>query len=180
MDLSVNLFTRRLLAIETFNNFRSKALWSFLFARLFSRPAGLSDFAQTLPELNPNRKYVGTQNIPLEQITGSVGRPNDFDCHFRPLKAHLRDRWVANYLHMQAGHTEPILVYKVGSQYFVEDGHHRVSVAHSTGMAYIQAEVWEYKPRLSPVPALPSWQPAARIVCPTASACSCKLSAQKA
>jgi ParB-like chromosome segregation protein Spo0J len=35
-------------------------------------------------------------------------------------------------------------VHKVGDHYYVEDGHHRVSIAQALGMAYIQAKVWEY------------------------------------
>jgi hypothetical protein len=35
-------------------------------------------------------------------------------------------------------------VHKVGDHYYVEDGHHRVSVARALGIAFIQAKVWEY------------------------------------
>ncbi len=37
----------------------------------------------------------------------------------------------------------PISVYRLGGQHFVRDGHHRVSVARSLGMAAIDAEVTE-------------------------------------
>jgi len=181
MNLSISLLAQRLQAIELFDSFRTRARLGLLLAALFSRPAGLSDFNQVFPGLEPNRKYTGIHNIPLEQVTGSVGRPADFDCSFRPLKAHLRERWVANYLHMQAGHLEPIRVYKAGSEYFVEDGHHRVSVARTTGMAFIQAEVWEYQPKLQLSPVLPSRQvPAMNTCSATAMTCSCELSSQNA
>ena len=35
-------------------------------------------------------------------------------------------------------------VLSVTEKYYVEDGHHRVSVAQSIGMLFIQAKVWEY------------------------------------
>jgi ParB-like chromosome segregation protein Spo0J len=35
----------------------------------------------------------------------------------------------------------PISVYRLGERHFVRDGHHRVSVARSLGMAAIDAEV---------------------------------------
>jgi len=37
-----------------------------------------------------------------------------------------------------------IVVHKIGEQYYVEDGHHRVSVARSVGMVFIEAKIWEY------------------------------------
>jgi hypothetical protein len=180
MNLSIPLNSQRLLAIERFYNFRSKAVLGALLARLLSRPAALSSFAEILSGLKPNQRYAGIQNIPVDQITGSVGRPHDFDRSFRPLKTHLRDRWVANYLNMQAGHLEPIQVFKVGNQYFVEDGHHRVSVARATGMAYLQAEVWEYKAKVATAPAMPVRQPALRKVYAPSPACSCQFSSEKA
>ena len=39
----------------------------------------------------------------------------------------------------------PISVYRVGDRHFVDDGHHRVSVARSLGMAAIDAEVTEIR-----------------------------------
>jgi hypothetical protein len=36
-----------------------------------------------------------------------------------------------------------IKVYQVGNLYFVEDGHHRVSVARQLGLKLIEAEIWE-------------------------------------
>jgi hypothetical protein len=37
-----------------------------------------------------------------------------------------------------------VSLYKVGSFYFVLDGHHRVSVAHYHGIEWIDAEVTEF------------------------------------
>ncbi|RPJ23448.1 MAG: hypothetical protein EHM33_20885, partial [Chloroflexi bacterium] len=55
-----------------------------------------------------------------------------------------RDRWVNVYLTLENSGWAPILVHKVGDQYYVEDGHHRVSVARSLEMTFIQAKIWEY------------------------------------
>ncbi len=155
MNLRVTLTTRRQFAIEIFNHLRRQALLRRLASALLGR-ASLDDFSALQPSLNPNRRYAGIQDISLAQITGSVGRAKDFDRSFRPLKKHLFERWVANYIFMQSGNWPLIRLYKVGSQYFVEDGHHRVSVARSSGMAYLQAEVWEYErakaPAASPAP----------------------------
>ena len=48
------------------------------------------------------------------------------------------------YLSLEGRIWDPIVVHKVGEQYYVEDGHHRVSVARSLGRTFIEAKVWEY------------------------------------
>ena len=72
-------------------------------------------------------------------MLGEYGRGRDFDRRFRPLKKHLCDRWAGAYLRSNVDSWPPISVNKVGGTYFVEDGHHRVSVANFLGMAYILA-----------------------------------------
>jgi hypothetical protein len=147
MLINAAFSTARSLAIEEFQHERERAQRNSLHARLLARPDHLDSFAARLPSLQPARRYLGMQEIPVAQITGSVDRSQDFDSSFRPLKNHLRDRWVDIYLLAQTGGWPTIRVYKAGDQYFVEDGHHRVSVARALGMLSIQAEVWEYAPR---------------------------------
>ena len=79
---------------------------------------------------------------------GSLNRNKDFDAEFRPLRDHLRERWVDAYLQKDVNSWPPIRLHQIDDAYFVEDGHHRISVARCTGMHFIQAEVWQYeKPR---------------------------------
>ena len=40
------------------------------------------------------RCYAGLHTVPIEQIRGSEGRSNDFDCDFHPLQDHSRSRWL--------------------------------------------------------------------------------------
>ena len=145
MTFNASFSTPRSAAVVEFWRAREQARMSFLRARLFVRPARLDSFDAVLPLLLPGRRYLGNQEVSLAQVTGSVGRCADFDRNFHPLKSHLRDRWVRVYLLSQQAGWAPVRVYKVGEHYFVEDGHHRVSVAHSLGMRSIQAEVWEYQ-----------------------------------
>jgi hypothetical protein len=87
---------------------------------------------------------MGVRDIPVPEIIGTLYRHGDFDHQFRPLKKNLRDRWVNIYLLHEKEGWPPILVHKVGENYYIEDGHHRVSVARILGMAFIEAKVWEY------------------------------------
>jgi hypothetical protein len=143
-----------MIAIEEFQKQLEKAQQGFLFQRLFARHAELESFSKRMPELDPARHYRGMMEIPVGRIIGSVDRGSDFDRDFRPLAPHLRDRWINIYLLAEEAGWPAIRVLKAGEQYYVEDGHNRVSVARRIHMQAIQAEVWEYgfKPQPKPVP----------------------------
>ncbi|HLO17685.1 MAG TPA: ParB N-terminal domain-containing protein [Anaerolineales bacterium] len=127
-----------------FSTLRMNALRDSLWAKLTGRNTKLAIFPEKDPQRSPNRRCIGIRDIELEQIIGTLGRQSDFDHKFRPLKSHLRERWVNIHLTQESVGWSPIVVHKVGDRYYVEDGHHRVSVARSLGMAFIQAKVWEY------------------------------------
>jgi len=89
-------------------------------------------------------KQPVVQQVPLDQIVGSAGRYKDFDLEFYPLHRGTRDRWIkVASAQSQGAHLPPVLLYKVGTKYFVEDGNHRVSVARMTGQKTILAQVIE-------------------------------------
>jgi hypothetical protein len=129
---------------DKFFTLRSRAIRNLLWAKLTGRNTRLVIFPEQAPKKSPNRKLIGAQDIPIDQIIGTLNRQNDFDDKFRPLNAHLRERWVNVYLTLEKDGWPPIVVHKVGNCYYVEDGHHRVSVARSLGSKFIQAKVWEY------------------------------------
>jgi hypothetical protein len=130
-------------AINAFDTLRFRALRDLVWAKLFRGQTQLASFSEA-PRSSVNRKFVGTQEIPVDKIIGTIGRENDFDNKFRPLGNHLRDRWVDTLLSFSTEAWPPILVHKIGEQYYVENGHHRTSVTRALGFAFIQAEVWEY------------------------------------
>ena len=99
---------------------------------------------------------LGVQTIPLDTIVGTVGRRRrDFDRAFRPSTRRLRDRWrrVAA-LRGRGVELSPIEVYRVGALHFVEDGHHRVSVARAMGDPTIDAHVREIHTAMPAMPDL--------------------------
>jgi hypothetical protein len=88
--------------------------------------------------------YLGQQTIPLDAIVGSVDRARDFDRRFRPTSNRARGRWERiDVAHRKGEAMPPIEAYRVGDLYFVKDGHHRVSVAHSLGLDVIEGYVTE-------------------------------------
>jgi hypothetical protein len=85
-------------------------------------------------------------------IAGSVDRADEFDRNFRPLSDALRHRWVQVRELQEMVGWEPIDVYQVGDLYFVQDGHHRVSVARQLGLHSIEAHVREFPLRAALAP----------------------------
>src|ERR1700716_2549162 len=94
------------------------------------------------------QSYRGLKDVPIAQIRGSVGRPNDFDASFLPVRPQMRQRWAQLDAAMRRGEAvPPIEVYHLGDVYFVKDGHHRVSVARHLGWKTIPARVIEVRTR---------------------------------
>src|SRR5215207_4230191 len=127
-----------------FSTLRTNAVRYSLWAKMIGRQRKLEIFPEQAPEKSPNRTFIGEVEIPIQAITGTMSRQSDFDHQFRPLKRYLRDRWVNAYLAMESEGWSPILVHKVGGKYYVEDGHHRISVARELGLTSIPATVWDY------------------------------------
>ena len=90
------------------------------------------------------RRALGMKDVPLDQIVGSAGRVRDFDLTFLPRRRERDGRWVnvarARY---QGSDLSPVVLYKVGEGYLVEDGNHRISVARTRGEETIRAIVIE-------------------------------------
>jgi len=85
---------------------------------------------------------LGLQTIALESIVGTVDRSGEFDRLFRPRSRRLQSRWQRIAAARRRGETmPPIDVYRIGELHFVQDGHHRVSVARAHGDTTIDAHV---------------------------------------
>ena len=127
-----------------FSSLRMRALRDLFVAKLTGRNSKLMKFHEQVQPAGHNRKLLGVQDVRVDQIIGTLNRETDFDDQFRPLGKHLLERWVNTFISLQRDEWSPIVVHKLGEQFFVEDGHHRVSVARSVGMLFITANVWEY------------------------------------
>jgi hypothetical protein len=89
-----------------------------------------------------SERQLGLQTIPVDTIIGTVDSRRDFDRRFRPTTARVRHRWERLALAQRRGEPiPPIEVYRVGNLHFVNDGHHRVSIAAATGQREIDAYV---------------------------------------
>ncbi len=130
---------------------RRKAFAAGLWARIRRRCASLCAFDVVRTELGAkNRRYVGARTVELRRVVGSVGRWKEFDSGFMPRRA-SEQRWKRVDLAFREGlDLPPVVLYKIGDEYFVHDGNHRVSVARFEGVEMIDAEVTEFFPARRP------------------------------
>lgn len=109
----------------------------------------LDDVTEALGQTG--KQKLGLRSIPLDSIVGTVDRGHGFDGEFRPTTKRVRRRWERIAGATRRGESfPPIDVYRVGTVHFVEDGHHRVSVARQLGHEVIEARVTEIKTRIPP------------------------------
>jgi hypothetical protein len=144
MNIDFLLTIRRRFIAYKFYLLRNRALNDGFRAIRIGSKSTLEVFPGTARRLSPSLKLIGAGNIRVAEIIGTFERNTDFDNQFRPVQRHALDRWVNAYIQHTQNGWSPILVHKVGDQYFVENGHYRVSVARAIGMEFIEAEVWEY------------------------------------
>jgi len=140
-----------------FNKARFKALVHDILAGIRNRPNELLSFDAVKRSLKIfGQNYLGIQTVPLADIVGSATlRYHDFDRAFMPSQDFTESRWRrVDEAYYQAKNLPPVQLYKIGTAYFVRDGHHRVSVAREKGQEYIDAEVIEVKTRVPLTPDL--------------------------
>ena len=130
---------------EDFSRAHRHALFQKLFSTFRWSNPDLLSFYEVTKLIKPEAEaYRGMQTIPVNKIIGSENRYHDFSSAFYPKRVHLQQRWKSvDAARIDDVILPPISVYKLGDVYFVRDGNHRVSVARSQGVAYIDAEVVE-------------------------------------
>ncbi|MBF0574139.1 MAG: Lrp/AsnC ligand binding domain-containing protein [Desulfamplus sp.] len=89
----------------------------------------------------------GVQTVKLSQITGSVGRYQDFDDQFRFKSQAPSERFTAILEAMRCGTSfPPVKLYQIKDEYYVLDGNHRVAAAKKLNHDEILATIIEFIP----------------------------------
>lgn len=111
-------------------------------------PTRLRSFADDLAEAGAVTPVpLGMREVPIDRIVGSVGRARDLGPDFVPLNAQRRhdDRYKRVAEAMARGRPlPPLQLHKLGYNYYVLDGHHRVAAARALGVRDLEAEVTEF------------------------------------
>lgn len=126
---------------------RNRGQWGQLWSALTGRQRHLLALAEVeTGRTGPAYGCAGIRTVPISQIQGSRGRSRDFDRDFNPIQDHTKIRWLNVAEARRRGKTLPaVQLIQVGDVYFVQDGHHRISVARALGQQHIEAEVTVWK-----------------------------------
>lgn len=90
---------------------------------------------------------LGVIQVPIDEIVGSVGRARYFPRGLRPGRGLTPSRVRRLIAALDHGEVlPPVLLYRIGHEYFVADGHHRIAAARLFGQQYVDAEVVAYLP----------------------------------
>jgi len=94
-------------------------------------------------------KNRGVQTVNLDQITGSVGRYQDFDDQFRFRHNKTSERFTSVLEAMRFGKVlPPVKLYQIKDEYYVMDGNHRVAAAKQLKHDEILATILEFIPSI--------------------------------
>jgi hypothetical protein len=133
-------------AVRLFERVRQQTMRSWWGQWRGQRHQPLKQLQQaTAQPANHHRYSAGAKVVAVQAIHGSVNRVHDFDGDFRPLHDATENRWVRVATAMMHGVVlPPVELIQVGDSYYVQDGHHRISVARALGFGYVDAivEVW--------------------------------------
>lgn len=145
-------------AAADFKRARDKATFERLMARITGRSTELLSYEDVRQKVRASGIVSHSLvEVPLDAIIGSVNRYNDFSRSFLPRQDSDKERWTKIYkATSDLSGLPPVDLYRIGDAYFVQDGHHRVSVARQMGSDSIQAYVTEIQ---SKVPIDPLIQP---------------------
>lgn len=138
---------------NTFEALQRRAWWLTLWRQLTGRPAGLC----TLQAASAKYSALGSgprtlREVPVARITGTVGQAQAYTPEFLPRRLSDALRWARMRRLLDAPEGwPPIELIELGGHYFVEDGHHRVSVARYLGFKQLEA----YVTPLHPVSSMP-------------------------
>ena len=88
----------------------------------------------------------GRSTVEVSRIVGSAGKHDQFDDEFMPLRGASPERWKRiDRAYRSGAELPPVSLYSLDGDYFVQDGHHRVSVARFHGAEWMDAEVTEFR-----------------------------------
>jgi len=96
-------------------------------------------------------KPMGLLEVPVSVIVGSVGRAGELTQDFLP-RRRTRDKNRLDRFHRvemamrEQKDLPPVELYRIGQDYFVLDGHHRVAAARMLGQLFLDAIVTDYLP----------------------------------
>jgi hypothetical protein len=120
------------------NRGKLHSFWTWL----TRRTSQLIDLEDALNGSIEASHYAGIKTVNIDNIRGSQGKTDAFDNNFNPIQETTRSRWLSIAIEKLRGRElPPVELFQLGNDYYVRDGHHRISVSRTLGQQFIEAEV---------------------------------------
>ncbi len=143
----VQHYNRRRELVDMAHQLYERAWWRGRTRRAWARLTGKPTHLPLLRDVRGRFSTITTlekvrRPVRVERILGSDAGMG-FDQDFYPIDRRSRDRWIsiAELMIDDPTSVPPIEVVDVMGDYYVIDGHHRVSVARILGHLYLDADV---------------------------------------
>lgn len=135
-------------ARSAFRRAHARARWRAFSARLLRRCAQLCSLTDALEYGGSGAPTANTRGVPrlmdveVDKIVGSLGRANDYTAEFLPRVDGDEERWARVMVAVDSPEgVPPVDLYELDGEYYVADGHHRVSVLKRLGVRTVEAYV---------------------------------------
>ena len=129
--------------LSMFNQSLHRSWLHSLWAKVTGHCNRLEDLNEELEKSTVESSYfAGTKSVNINRIHGTLGKSDEFDAQFMPTQERSRSRWVDIALQKLRGRDlPPVELIEINGNYYVRDGHHRISVSRAMGQDYIDAEI---------------------------------------
>ncbi len=147
-------------------------MWRGWLERLRNTPSHLSAFDDIYKQgVNLRKSSRQLTDVRLADIIGSVGRASEYTANFLPRHDHDEERWARVRIAVTSDRgVPPLELLEVNGKYYVEDGHHRVSVLKALSANYTEAFVTRVEVMQLTQPVQPT-SPALQAACTVAACC---------
>lgn len=140
MDLGIEEATLRMQTSKAFDRVFNAGKRNRFLAKIFKKEIHLQTLASLPIESHRSSSHIVT--VPIRNIKGSLDRSEDFDTEFHPLNVNSRSRWMSIATAVRKGIPMPAVeLVQVGENYYVRDGHHRISVAKDMEQEAVEAMI---------------------------------------
>lgn len=139
LDAAARSTNADLESMVDFERARRQARWNRLRSLAFGQRWELRE----MPAEDLLLADLGIKNVTLDSIDGSLSRARDFDRRFFPRQDRTRQRWmrIARAYH-DGWALPPVTLFQLGEDYYVADGHHRLSVYRAHGQEFVDARIY--------------------------------------
>lgn len=135
-------------ARSAFRRAHAQARWRAFSAKLLRRCAQLCSLTDALEYERGDQPTAYTRGVPrlmdveVDRIVGSLGRADDYTSEFLPRVDGDEERWARVMVAVDSPEgVPPVDLYELDGEYYVVDGHHRVSVLRRLGVRRVEAYV---------------------------------------